>query len=116
MIEELPEDDEDETADLADWQAEEFKKLREIQSSDDWLEVPRRLSHEDYRIMENFCLGQEEPLRKILLTAIEGSGAFGRFRNAISRHGVQEDWYAFRLGAITEEAKAWLESEKIAYQ
>lgn len=101
---------------LLDWEVEIIQRLREVLDSPDWLELPRRHSHEDYRVMERFCLERcADSLQEELLTAIQGRGAFGRFKDAIHRRGIDEAWYAFRREALTEEAKAWLEAHEIAF-
>jgi hypothetical protein len=105
-------DDEEELG----WQGEILDKLREIVESPDWVVVPARPAHEEYRVMERFCLERcEGRLQEELLSAINGRGAFGRFKDCIHRRGVQEDWYAFRREALAEEAAAWLEAEGIPY-
>src|SRR5262245_13665683 len=74
---------------LPDWQQEEVAQLREVLDSADWLKVPPRQSGDDYRIMEQFCLDQDEgQLQEQLLAAIRGRGAFGRFKDAVYRLGI----------------------------
>ncbi len=102
--------------DLLDWEVEVIDRLRDILESPDWLELPQRNSHEDYRIMERFCRERcEGLLQEELLSAITNRGAFGRFQDAIHRRGVQEAWYAFRRQRIEEEAREWLEAHGIAF-
>src|SRR5262249_27493741 len=96
---------------LLEWEVEGIDGLREVLESPDWLELPRRDSHEDYRIMERFCLEEcQGRLQEDLLSAMTGRGAFRRFKDAIHRHGVHEAWYAFRRAWLTEEAREWLEA------
>jgi hypothetical protein len=113
QIAKAEESDDDE---LLDWEVEMIHRLREVLESHDWLELPRRDSHEDYRIMERFCHERcEGRLQEELLSAITGRGAFGRFKEVIHRRGIQEAWFAFRREHIAEEAKAWLEAHEIAF-
>ncbi len=99
------------------WEQELIDKLREIVGSEDWLELPQRVSHEDYRIMERFCINQcEGAVQEELLSAIRGSGAFRRFKDQIHIHGIQEAWYAFRRDYLAEEAKSWLEANQIKFK
>jgi hypothetical protein len=107
----------DDDEDVPDWEVEMIKRLREVLESSDWLELPRHDSHEDYRIMERFCLERcEGLLQEGLLSAITGRGAFGRFKDVLHRRGIQEGWYAFRREQIAAEAKVWLESHEIAFK
>src|SRR5687768_1640948 len=62
----------DNTADLVD------------DAPDDYAEIPRIESHVQYRWMEEFARDVEEPdLREKLTTALDGKGAFRRFRGAL---------------------------------
>jgi len=98
------------------WELEIVDKLREILGSPDWLRLPRRYTHDDYQIMESFCLECcEGDLQEELLTAIRGRGAFRWFRHVIRQRGIEETWYAFRSEALAEETAAWLESQGIPY-
>lgn len=102
--------------DIIGWQLEVIQKLREVLGSADWMKLPRRDKHEDYRIMQRFCLDRcAGRLQDELLSAIEGQGAFGRFRETIERRGLKEDWYTFRRECLSEDAAGWLEANGIAY-
>jgi hypothetical protein len=108
--------EDDEADELLDWEVEIVQRLREILESPDWLELPRRDSREDYRVMERFCQERcQGRVQEELLSAIQGRGAFGRFKDVVHRGGVEEAWYAFRHEALTEEARSWLEAQGIAF-
>lgn len=47
-------EDSNQEDELCDWQREEREKRREIEGSKDWMAVPRRDTHEAYRVMERF--------------------------------------------------------------
>src|SRR5438132_2239125 len=67
-----------------DWQRESILKAREIIKSEDFVALPDQFDIHEYKIMEDFCLAFED--RQVgdeLLRLIKGSGAFGRFKNAI---------------------------------
>ena len=55
-------------------------------------------------------------LRNELLYRIRGSGAFRRFKDAIHRYGIAEEWYAYREQVLEEIAVSWLEVRGIAYR
>jgi hypothetical protein len=102
---------------LPDWEQEMVAKVREILDSQEWIEIPTRHSHEDYRLMERYCLdcvgsrSQEE-----LRVALQGRGAFGRFKDVLHRRGLLDEWYRYRREELTAEAMAWLEAEGIPYR
>jgi hypothetical protein len=108
---------EDDAADLPEWQREMLSKGREILDSEDWLQLPNKFDIHEYAIMKQFCLSVDNPsLKKELLNAIRGSGAFRYFRDTIHRHGIQEEWYQYRQDAVEKIAIEWLEGNGIAYK
>ncbi len=113
LIAKAESDDDD---NLLGWEMEAVERLREILGSADWIPLPRHDAQDNYRIVERFCLERTEgPLQVKLLSAINGRGAFGRFRDAIRRHGIQESWHVFSSAQVAKRAKAWLEAHEIAY-
>ena len=112
----LAEQEEEEATDLPDWQQEQLPKVREVLGSDDFLALPDKHEINEYGIMEDFCLGLEDPaLRDALLRAIRGPGAFRRFKDAIHDRGVADAWYAYREQALEAIAVEWLEANGIPF-
>jgi len=102
--------------DIPDWQREIVDSAREILGSDDYLELPSKYDIHDYAIIERFCQSQEdEQLRQTLLDLVRGSGAFGRFKEAIHELDIAQAWYQFRRAAYREIAVDWLEANDIPY-
>jgi len=101
---------------IPDWQRETLPKVREVLESDDFVALPDKFEIHEYSIMERFCLSlSDEGLQDELLHAIRGSGAFRRFKDAIHRKEIQDDWYRFRDESIKDIAIDFLESEGIAF-
>jgi hypothetical protein len=99
-----------------DWQRESILKAREILKSDDFVALPDQFDIHEYKIMEDFCLEcQDRNVGETLLSLIKGSGAFGRFKNAIHSMGVAKDWHQFRRTELEKLAIQWLEQERLAY-
>ncbi|MGB9122636.1 MAG: UPF0158 family protein [Candidatus Angelobacter sp.] len=109
---------EDEVADgdLPQWQREAMPRIREALESDRFLALPDRFDVHEWAIMERFSLEQNERARKVLISAIHGSGAFRHFRGAVERLGLLDAWYRYRQEAIEEIARDWLEEHKLAYK
>jgi hypothetical protein len=102
---------------IPEWQREILPKVREVLESGDFVVLPDKFEIHEYSIMERFCLSlSDEGLQDQLLHAIRGSGAFRRFKNAIYRKEIQDDWYRFRDQALKRIAIDFLESEGIAWQ
>ena len=101
---------------IPDWQRETLPKVREVLESDDFVTLPDKFEIHEYSIMERFCLSlSDEGLQDELLYVIRGSGAFRRFKDAIYRKEIQDDWYRFRDESIKDIAIDFLESEGIAF-
>lgn len=100
-----------------DWQKEAILKAREILNSENFVALPDQFAIHEYKIMEDFCLAFEDrPVGEDLHRLIKGSGAFGRFKNAIHSIGVEKAWSQFRRAEIEKIAIQWLEEEEIAYR
>ncbi len=101
---------------VPEWQKEVLPKVREVLQSDDFVALPDKFEIHEYSIMERFCLSlPDEALQNELLHAIRGSGAFRRFKAAIYRKEIQDDWYRFRNESLKRIATDFLESEAIPW-
>jgi len=101
---------------VPEWQKEILPKVREVLQSDDFVALPDKFEIHEYSIMERFCLSlPDEALQNELLHAIRGSGAFRRFKAAIYRKEIQDDWYRFRNESLKRIATDFLESEGIPW-
>jgi hypothetical protein len=100
-----------------DWQREWLTKVQEILKSEDYMALPTKFDIHEYEIMKRFCLSiEEDMLRDDLLDAIQGSGAFRRFKNMIYRRGMENTWYRLRRAALKEIAIEWLTEHGIVYK
>jgi len=68
-----------------------------------------------YRWMEGFIATvEDEELRRRLNIAIDGKGAFRRFKDALMSHPVdRERWFAFRRGRLRSCMEPWLTAHGI---
>jgi hypothetical protein len=67
--------------------------------------------------MERFCRSiSDRALAGQLSAAIQGSGAFRRFKDAIRRSEVEDDWYAFRQETLESIAASFLDAHGIPYK
>jgi hypothetical protein len=103
-------------ADQPEWLRDEIQKAREINESEDWIELPTKRDIHEYAIMENFCRSVTDPRSsEKLLDAIRGSGAFRRFRDALEVLDMEQEWYDFRAAELEKIAVGWLEENQIEY-
>ena len=72
-------------------------------------------SREQYRWMERFVLMVTEPtLRERLLIAIDGKGAFRRFKDVLVAYPAErERWFSFRGDLLHWHMQKWLEREQL---
>jgi len=80
-----------------------------------YLRIDPVSSREQYRWMERFIATvEDEELRRRLNVAIDGKGAFRRFKDALMSHPVdRERWFAFRSERLRSCMESWLTAHGI---
>jgi hypothetical protein len=83
-----------------------------------YLRIEPVSSREQYRWMERFIATVEEPdLRQKLVGAIDGKGAFRRFKDVLMGFPVdRERWFAFRSERLRIAIEAWLDAHGLKAQ
>lgn len=73
-------------------------------------------SREQYRWMERFVQSVEDPtLRERLILAIDGKGAFRRFKDVLLSYPVERDrWFTYRANLLHIYINIWLEQQDIS--
>lgn len=81
-----------------------------------YLCLPSQYDIHEYSIMEDFIgsLTNSEIQNK-LYRAIQGKGAFRRFKDEICYLGIREEWFAFQHDAYVEIAKEWCRDNCLEY-
>jgi hypothetical protein len=102
---------------LPDWLREAVVEAIQIEAElgERYRRVPRSEAGDDYRAMQDFIetVGDAR-LRGRLWQAIEGRGAFRRFRDVLADHPrEQERWYAWQADHHRRLVLAWLADEGI---
>jgi len=79
---------------------------------DRYAQVPRVESYEAYNDMVEFAATvKDEHLGELLEVALDGKGAFGRFKAVLARYPEErERWFEFRDRRLRERIDEWLES------
>lgn len=110
-------EEEDDFSEYPDWQRDSIMDaLDVIENWDNYIELPDKWEINEYDIMEAFCGSiKNDRVSNALYSAIRGSGAFRRFKDAIRRYGVEDDWYKFRDEALKGIAIRWCEENEIVY-
>jgi hypothetical protein len=103
-------------AETPQWQQDLLIKAREVLESEDFLPLPGKFEIHEWAIMERFAESLTNTAASdALLAALHGRGAFRRFKDAIRRLDVTEEWYRFRQAALEGLAIEFLDAEGIAY-
>lgn len=108
-----------ETVWLSDYfDSEENKKLAiEIDNHPkQYLCLPSQYDIHEYSIMEDFIDSlADTAIQNKLYRAIQGKGAFRRFKDEICYLGIREKWFAFQHNAYVEIAKEWCRDNRLEY-
>jgi hypothetical protein len=105
--------------DYPEWQLDSIEQAKDIladETDDKYISLPSRVDVHEYNIMERFCLTvADKDVSDSLYLAIKGKGAFSRFKDAVHRYEIAEDWYKFRDDYIKQIAKDWCKENDIEY-
>lgn len=87
-----------------------YKEQIENDLDNRYLLIPKQDSYECYQDMEIFISSlEDEHLREVLAVAIQGSGAFRRFKDVLYRyHEAQHNWFKFSDKRQKQRIIEWL--------
>jgi len=95
----------------------EIKQLiEEDEDSERFIFIDPVPSSENWQQMEDFILEQkdlDDTVQRILLRAIQGSGAFRRFNDAIDDVGIRDRWYSYKNMQDRKRALRWLKNHEL---
>ena len=100
------------TASTIDYADETGEETPDLDDQARWLSVPADGPAEGYRDMQDFIASVDDPgIADRLRIAIDGQGAFRRFRDVLQRwESVEDNWYRFSDERRRARARAWLAS------
>jgi hypothetical protein len=91
------------------WMREQLPKIREAFQGVPWLSLPSKFDIHEWDMMRRFANQQARgDIAQELQAAIGGAGAFRRFREALSRFRIEQEWYSFRDQQFEDIAREWL--------
>jgi len=96
---------------LPDWQKEELELARNIQENPDrYMCIEPLPSYEKYNRMEEFASMQKERLRELLFVALDGKGAFRRFKDVLLNFPEErQKWFGFENDWMEKKAIEFLD-------
>jgi hypothetical protein len=101
--------EEDPGPEMPAWQREAVTEAKRILDSDEWLELPNKFDIHEWEIMDQFGRSlAADSERSAVADAIQGSGAFRKFKAIIRRLGIEDAWLAYKTLALETIAREWL--------
>ncbi len=101
--------------DMSDWERELLPiALAVDEDSNRYAWIPTIEAREIYELMQRFTSEREdEELQRLLAVALDGKGAFGRFRRVLADYPEErEEWFRRKDDALHLMARDWLSSLK----
>ncbi|MBR3832667.1 MAG: hypothetical protein IKJ72_03445 [Mycoplasmataceae bacterium] len=99
-----------ETEDMDEEEIEDFFWQNKI------ISLPMCFELNEYKDMVLFADSiNSDEIRNKLYKALNGKGAFSRFKKEIAYLGIREKWFLFRDERLKEKVKQWLEDNEIEY-
>ncbi len=102
-----------------EWEQESIQVAREILEDRTGVYVRLPTQHEihEWAIMDRFAQEvEDERIGQELRRALRRKGAFRRFKDAVHRRNLAEDWYAYKAQALRQIARAWCEEYDIPFE
>ena len=78
--------------------------------------LPTSYDIREYDIMESFVNTLSGTKYEKLAHAIQGKGAFGRFKDTVYNLGIEQQWYDYQAKAYRRIAAEWCEENDIEYE
>jgi len=105
-------------SDSAEWYCEAVANAKHyLENQDDYLSLPEKYDFNEYRIIEKFIARVAIPKQSEMLSqSIHGKGAFRRFKTALERLGLVDEWYKYRSQKLREFVEFWCEENKIGFE
>lgn len=94
---------------------EQLTKIEEAERGR-YVQVPRGESRDGYQDMQHFIESvNDEHLQELLGVAIQGRGAFRRFRDVLARHPAERQrWFDFQTSRLDARIREWLAEEGLS--
>ena len=108
----------DEQDEWRDWERELIDVVREVEKgSKRYVQLPSESDVDEWDMMRRFCdaVGDDQT-KELLLRAIQGRGAFRRFKDELGRSSLLDKWYDFKRNALRDQAIEWCTENDIPFE
>jgi hypothetical protein len=104
--------------DYPDWMEDEIQMFIAFdENEDDYLALPTQNDLNEYKMMENFAEEQTDAnIQTQLLKALQGKGAFFRFKDEVTKFGLAAAWYQYRNECYKEYLIDWCEENELEFE
>lgn len=95
---------------------EDDKEIAELMDleGDRFIRLPGQYEIHEYRMMKDFIAAMDnQKLQTELYRAIQGRGAFRRFKDKIRYEGIEQQWYDYQNNAHKEFALCWCKENNL---
>lgn len=94
----------------------EIELAKQIESSDDYIELPNSREADPWSIMCDFASAQADPLHvDKLLDELNRKRPYRRFKDCVYDLGISDEWYAFQQARLERSAIQWLEDQQLSW-
>ena len=100
---------------LSDISSEELEADEAVRPRKRYLLLPDRFEINEYHMIEAFAYDHDDHSGGKLVRAIQGRGAFRRFRDTVDKLGLNDEWYEFRDNCYRERAVSWCHGHNISF-
>ncbi len=104
--------DDEYVSSLPEWEKEMVEEIKEIyeDEEDRYIIIPERTSNDAYEVMVEFAKRLDNfDVSEELFDALDGRGAFRRFKDTLRRYpDIEKEWYDFQLATEKQEVREWL--------
>lgn len=104
-------------SDSPEWYRKNVEEALRVRTSGDYISLPTKFEFNEYQVMKSFCLSlPNHDTKEEMYYSIKGKGAFSRFRQALHRCDLTQDWYRYRDDALREFAIKWCHKHHIDFE
>lgn len=95
---------------------EEIELAKQIEASDDFIELPSSREADPWSIMCDFASAQNNPLHvDKLFDELNRKRPYRRFKDCVHDLDISDEWYAFYQARLERFAIQWLKAEGISW-
>jgi hypothetical protein len=107
--------DVDELEDYPEWQRDAIEAAIDVEENwDNYVALPTKLDINEYDIMVGFSQSIEnDRISNQLMDALNGRGAYRRFKDTVIRLNIEKKWYDFRDEVLKNIAIEWCRDNNI---